>query len=241
MGWLGGIGAIILTGVLAGAVAVPVGSKYVTWYRVSQEGGFYTVALFVLAGLVLGWVAGAAAAAIVGAGTLAGFAKTLSLSCGSVLVLAGSVLFAEWAVADIPPTLDGHRIDLLVELRLPAGDPDPRHYSPSTSYITFSSNDPKTHAERKSQKGVLGLTQARQDNGRWILTGLVTVFTKKGMRTADVILDDKPRAVFLLPLPPVPGHQFDEWSDWLPRRQKDGSPWPASEFSYRFRVKASAN
>jgi len=38
-------------------------------------------------------------------------------------------------------------------------------------------------------------------------------------------------------LPGHPGREYEHWSEWLPKQQSDGQPWPADKLSYRFRVK----
>jgi hypothetical protein len=52
----------------------------------------------------------------------AGFFKAPGISVGTVLALAGlAALLCSWQ-ADLPPTIDGNRLLLAIELRFPAGD-----------------------------------------------------------------------------------------------------------------------
>jgi hypothetical protein len=92
---------------------------------------------------------------------------------------------------------------------------------------------------RKTEYGPVFVEDARQENGRWIVTGVVPVFTSRGSRLLDFGANNKSIAGFILPLPSSPGAAHLKWSEWLPTG-REGAALPADQFSYRYRVVKSS-
>jgi hypothetical protein len=239
MSALGTICTAILTAIVAAIVGGLVGVACVEWYHISGfEGGsgYFVAAIGLMSGFA-GLIAGVMTARIVGAGTLAGFGKSLGISCGAMLVLAGGAAAVSRLLADVPPRLNGHLLNLAVEVRMPVGEPDPSPAKEkSRDELTLGSINPLTHVQRASEDGVLRVGEAKKVDGRWVIPGSVLIFTSRGDRAIAIVMDGKSRGGFIVPLPAHPGGQFAQWSEWLPSQRGPGQPWPDNEISYRFRV-----
>jgi hypothetical protein len=236
MSWIASIFIAVLTAALGLFAAGLLANAAVGWYRISSfEGGsgYFVVGIALLGGFV-GLIVGIIVARVAGAGAGLGFLKSLGLSLGSVAVLAGLAALPTRFLADVPPEIDGEPLDLLVEVRLPAGDTTPPASRIGEPQITLGSL--VNHRQRRSATGEVRVAESRLEDGRWIVPGVVPVFTSRGLRTVGMELGGKEVAGFLVPLPARPGRRFEEWSGWLPRPPAGSPAWPDSKPSYRFRV-----
>lgn len=235
MSWLSSIGVAILTGVVGMLVSGFIANLAVGWYRISSfEGGSgYFVVGMALLGLIGGAVIGIVAARFVAAGAEPGFLKALGAGVGTVGILGLTIGGGARLLADIPPTIDGEPLLLAVELRWPAADStDPASY-PGLGYTRLGTGFGRVI--RDSREGPLFVDQARKEDGRWVVPGLVSIFTSRGERILDVGIGEKLLGGFIIKLPRNPGPKDREWSEWYPRA-KPGSPPLPDGFTYRFRV-----
>jgi hypothetical protein len=149
----------------------------------------------------------------------------------AVLFLAGYI-----AISCIPPTMDGQELNLEVEFRFP--DTISSEKPPTVDgdwQFTFESLSGQTR--RKYCEGTIQTDIARYENGQWIVPTQVELFTERGRRSVTLSQRDATEVMgFMLPLPARPGAEFEHWSDWLPRQQANGQPWPSDKMSCRFRV-----
>lgn len=229
----------LLIGFLSGAVGMLafglLADTCVDWYQISSREGNsgYFVAGLALAGALLGLVIGVLCALKwAGSGFGASFFKAMGISVGTVLVLAGlAALLCRWQ-ADLPPTIDGNRLLLEIELRLPSGDSVEALQGDSfLKLLTLEDRD-----IRRSEAGALNFDAAKQMDGRWIVAGEAPLSGERGQRLLDLQIGDRYTQGFLLPLPARPGNAFATWSGWLPKGTAE-QPWPDSKLSYRFRIK----
>lgn len=236
MSWFASFGIALLTAILALFCAGTVSSLAVDWYRISSfEGnsGFFVIGNALLGGIA-GFVVGLIASRVVAGWPNAGFLKGLGVSCGLVLALSLAVTGLSYLVADIPPTIDGEELFMAVEIKWPA---DPKVAGPRDL-----GGAPRLHmgatsgsVARIMEPGPAFVEDARQEGGRWILPGVVSVFTRRGGRILDLEVKDKSIAGFIVPLPRNPGDREREWSDWLPHARPGDPPLP-DQFTYRFKV-----
>lgn len=206
------------------------------WFRVSNfEGsaGYAAILVALLCGIASFILSVAITACLTPQGG-AGYLKAFGVSTGvlTVLLLAGTGIC--WLLADIPPKIDGRPLTLEFELRLPVGAEQPKTGDENDSSLELHSV--VNHVSRASTDGTLRPKDARQENGRWIVPGEVSVFTMRGLRSLDIKLNGKEVPGYIVPLPARPGREFLEWSEWGPRPQPPLPPWPDSKASYRFRV-----
>lgn len=238
MNWFVSLMVALISGVTGLFLAGFIANACVAWYHVSSREGAagYFVIFLALGGGIFGFLIGLIMARLVAANLGAGFGKELGGALGVVLLMAGISALLCRLLGDVPPEIDGRDLDLEVEFRFPN---------------TFSSNQPPTatgewdytfaswsgNAPRRSAYGKILNEAARFEHGHWIVPTTVGLFTERGERSVTIAPRNAREAFgFRLPLPRRPGKEFLEWSEWLPRQQTDGQPWPADKMSCRFRV-----
>jgi hypothetical protein len=237
MSWLSSLFIAVLTAVVAAVAGGFVAAGCVDWYHISGHEGQsgYTVIAIGLLGGIVGFFFGLVLTRFVGGSGAAGFFKGLAASAGGALALAGAAGLVAWLLADIPPTLNGHALNVVVEIRLPTGAPQPTAGGPAYKSLELMSTNRFTHAYRKGWDGTLQVAKARQVDGRWVIPGTVYLFTTRGDRIISVPTSEHESFGFGLEIPGHPGAKYKQWSEWLPRIV-DGKPWPDTERSYRFRI-----
>jgi hypothetical protein len=238
MTWLTSIFAALLTGVASLLLAGLISNACVSWYSVSSREGAagYFVIFTAIGGGIAGFIIGLITARIVSANYGAGFPKELGAALGVVLAISGVAALLCRLLADVPPTIDGQELTLEVEFRFPAST---NTTTPPTAdgEWTFQLASLAGYTQRNSDTGKVATDKARLESGRWIVPTEVLLFTERGKRSVSLYrTETKDVFGFLLPLPRRPGKVFQEWSDWIPRQQANGQPWPADKMSCRFRL-----
>lgn len=233
MRWYTWVLAPLLTAVLGLFAAGALAALLVDWYNVSSfEGGsgFFVVGI-ALFGWIAGLVVGLIAAVVVARRPAPGFLKAVGYGWGAalaiVLVIGGVARF----LADIPPSLGGETLHLLVELRYPAGRPRPTYVDGARVRLHSAT----ASVVRRSEDGPLWFEDTREEDGRWIVPGAVYLFTQRGRRLLDISAGGQQLAGFVVPLPGHPREEHEAWSEWLPTYQPGAEP-ESGGFSYRFRV-----
>ncbi len=238
MGWLASIFSSVITAVAAAFVAGTVAYWCVDWYSItSREGaaGYFVAAIGLLGGFI-GFIGGLVIARVVAARPAPGFLKACGLSLVAVIVVGGISAAVARFMADVPPTINGHELNLLVEVRLPPGSADPTNDPPEKTYLMLNALKPFSYRDRKNEVGKYDLKSAKLVSGRWVIPGSVRVFTGRGNRMMSFIQASKDTGTgLLLDLPSSPGEKYKQWSDWTPSIM-GGKPWPETEISYRYRV-----
>ncbi len=235
MSWLRTVPVAILSG-LAGALTTgAVAAAWADWHRVGSGDGeaVVLVGAAVLLGLVAGVVPGLVVARRLRPG--GGFLKASAISCTLIFATGGLAVAALYLLADFPPTLGGRELALDVEIRLPAGWPDPA--STKAEAAQFLLGVVSGGTRRSWRHGRLDLAQARVEEGRWIVPAEALLFSSRTPRTIEARLGDLSTGGFILPLPAKPGRENEQWSGWFPQPPPGQPPWPASEASFRFRVR----
>ena len=235
MKWLVSIAVALLTAIIALFAAGLVGALLADWYNVSSfegQSGFFVIAIAIL-GLMGGFVIGLVTSRVVASRPDAGFGRALGYSCAIVLGILVAISGIARLLADIPPTIDGETLYLQVELRWPAsGAADPRSM-PGAGYTRLGTSTGSV--VRRQEDGPLFVEDARQEDGRWIVPGVVDVFTSRGQRVLDLGIGETSLAAFVVPLPGHPHEDQHTWSDWLPHARPGAAPLP-DQFTFRFRV-----
>ena len=232
MRWFVTLGIAVLSAGLGLAAAGVVASLAVDWYRISSfEGGsgYFVVGMALLGGIA-GFVIGVVSSLVMQARSQPGFLKGLAASALVTLGIAGVTAGVARFLADVPPTLDGEELLLVVELRWPADAPEPPD---RTAIGTVTLGALAGNTVRVSSEGPLLFEDARQDDGRWIVPGAVSVFTARGRRLLRFQEGDESLGDFVAPLPGRPGEEQREWSEWLPATGAAPQPSP---YTYRFKV-----
>jgi len=238
MSWLNSFFVAVLTSLVAAIAASLVAARYIIWYQVPTREGqsAYSVIAIVLFGGLVGFLGGLILSRLAGGAGTAGFLRSLGICSGVMVALAALGAYLAWSLADIPPTIGGQQLDLIVEFRLPKGATQPVVSSEGNQHVFFASMGGPGQPDRASQTGVLEVAKARQENGRWIVPGSVFIFTSRGNRDVSMQLGDGQATGFEVPFPGHPGSEYEQWSDWQPPFSGPGKPWPDTELSYRFRL-----
>jgi hypothetical protein len=231
MTWLYSFLIAVITSLLAATGAGFIGAACVDWYRVStREGGdAYFVVGCVLFGAFCGFIGGFVLSRFFGSTFFGG----LGTAAGALLVLEGIIALVAWGLADVPPKINGHELDLVVEIRLPAGADKPPVLE-ENQFLQFSSGGKGT-VPRAREIGTLDVAKARLVDGRWVVPGSVRIFTTREYRFLTVVLNEKDATGFQMLFPGHPGPQYAQWSTWQPDTGP-ADPWPSSRTSYRFRI-----
>ena len=222
LSWPGSIGVAILVGIAGVVVAGVVASCFATWYAWSQfEGaaGYAVVGLALLGGL-LSFVAALVVARTLGTGAHP-FRRAFGLSLGLLLGTAATLSASGRLLADVAPELDGEAVHVVVEARWPAGRDAPSPTHP----VEIRLGALAMGGVRVAEPGLLWTDAARRVDGRWTAAGVVPLFTERGGRVLDVVLDSTaashPR--FDLALGRSPTAADTAWSAWLrPRTDAAG-------------------
>jgi len=237
MNWLASFSIAVLTAIVATLAGGTVAAACVDWYSISsREGGsgYFIVFVGLLSGIA-GFFAGLVISRFVGGPGVAGFFKGLGTSAGGMLGLAAVTALICWLLADIPPTINDHTLNLEVEIRLAKGAADPSTLDASKVQLLLGSISPGSNTWRKSEQGELKIAEAKMVEGRWTIPGSVYIFTTRGTRSLAVVLGDGKNEGFEVPMPAHPTVKYEQWSDWMPRGRPE-KPWPDTQMSYRFRV-----
>src|SRR6187402_1171816 len=234
MSWLASIAIAALTAAVGLVLGGYLASLAVGWYRVSSfEGGAgYFVVAFALLGAIVGLLLGLAISRVAAGSLGFGFWKALLASQLALVGIAAIVGGIARLAADVPPTLDGETMLLVVEIRWP----ESASVSPATDTtprrIRLHSVSGRT--VRNSREGALWMEDARREEGRWIVPGAVAVYTSRGDRMLTIEPQPEGAKGWLLPLPGHPGKAQLAWSPWMPR-SRDGTPL-SDGFTMRFKV-----
>jgi hypothetical protein len=238
MSWLLSIIVALISGLVSLFLAGFIANQCVSWFNISSREGAsgYFVVLVALCGGVVGLVLGLVTARIMASNFGSGFGKELLGALATVVLISGLATLICRLMADIPPTIDGQALNLQVEFRFPdTADSQVAPTSEGTWRFYLASLSRNT--ERKSCEGIIQTAQARYENRRWIVPTQVELFTQRGSRSVALWRADSTDVIgFILPLPANPGVVFEQWSDWIPREQAGGKPWPSNMMSCRFRV-----
>ena len=205
MSWMAAIFLGFLTGVMAMIYAGLVADLAVPWLHIStfEGGSAYFVVFMGLLGLVGGTVAGIIVCRLAGgAGVLRGFG-TAVLVVGGVISAAGAWA---WTQRDVAPLVGGQRVDLALELRLPAGAAQP----PDRPGYALLTSGPR----RRYSSGVWQPVDARLEDGRWVVPGRVAITTSEGERRLSLggpVAEGRDVAIAVPARPAALDARFSAW------------------------------
>jgi hypothetical protein len=237
MNWFVSLIVAVISGVAGLFLAGFIANASVSWHHISSREGAsgYFVMFMGLGGGIAGFIIGLIAARVVASHFGESFGKELGGALGVILLIAGVSALLSRLTGDVAPEIDGRDLILEVEFRFPNNLPAEKPPTAQGEWV-FRLAALSGHTQRTYRDGEFQTNAARFEAGRWVVPATVRVFTDRGKRVIDLRRDDQDAGGFLLSLPARPNRQFLEWSEWLPRQQASGQPWPADKLSYRFRV-----
>ena len=235
MSWLSTILTAIVSATIGTAASGYFANLAVRWYRVSPfEGGSgYFVVGLALCGLVAGLVIGLVISRIVAASAQPSVVIAMLYSATATSCVIGAIGGVARLLADIPPTIDGENVMLLVEARWPATRVDSPASMPGVAYLDLGAAT--TFRRPEPKRGALWKEDARQVDGRWTVIGAAPMFTSRGTPTIEIALNKTEQVSFTLPPLAHPTAADGAWSAWYPTDGK-GGPTLNSGVTYRYRV-----
>ena len=192
---------------------------------------FLCAPLGILAGLIIGIIS----AILVRREGFAGFLIAQGWSLLIVFGVAGLLAGVPYLLSDKPPTIDGKRLELQFELRIPPTFqiPDqPDGYSIRVSLYTDN---------RESRVAFVDWDSIKKDAEQITIPGNVPLLTHSKSRSLLASIGNEPGGsqFFELKLPPSPQKKDETWSKWVFATQRaDLTPVPETErFALRYRVR----
>lgn len=212
MKWLASILVGICAAPLAAIVVGTAADSWASWLRLSsREGaaGYWVVMMALLAALV---------ALIVGISVARGWllatptfwsalGTTLGLTAAVTLVITGLI----WLAADLPPKIDGRRLQLEAEIRFPAGTTveSLKAAIPYLSIMRVDSRDSRG-------SGNLDFNAAREVDGQLVVPVSMDLYTSAKRKRLVLGYPDGRTVMFPVRFGATPGQQDLVWTDWIP-------------------------
>jgi MFS family permease len=230
--------AIAFLTAVAGGILSVVASLYLTeLYHVSNfEGGRGMLIFFALAplGLIVGFIIGLVVALRSRGIGFGGFAKAQGIALAIALGLAAIVSGIFYLAADHPPKLDGKRLALEFELKVPPALKLPAQPSVQTLHASLYAND------RDNRYALLGYDQIASHDGYVFVPGKASLLSQTFNRDLLVSIESEGGAsqFIKLKLAAKPRKEDEAWSDWIVATERaDLSPVPEPErIAVRYRV-----
>ena len=227
-----------LTAVVGCALALFAGDYITRLLHVSDfEGGRGYMLVFICG--PLGIIAGLVVGVIVGICTKrAGFAGFLTAQGLSILIvgaIAGFLTGIIYLGSDKPPKIDGKRLTLDFELRVPASVKIPEQPDGFAIRVSLYANN------RDNRFAFIDWNSIVRQPDQITIPGHADLMTHSANRSLMASVGNEPSATQFLEvrIPAAPRKQDETWSDWTTATQHgDLSPVPEAErFSIRYRVR----
>ncbi len=231
-----------LLGMLSGGLGMfAIANACVRWYRISNfEGGsgYFVIGLAILggiSGLILSIIAARVAHAFIGPEWYTQVGCALAVVASALAI----VLVISYLGVDRTPEVGGQGVVIAWEIRLPADGTDefaprgdPRVWPDvelRLELVSVSNHKPRGAREAKFDRAAF-----RQEDGQWILSAHVPLFTSKGEFCVNLTLGGRDDG-FWLAMRPVPHAAYSEWSEWSRTNKGGDKPQDAAAVMYRFR------
>jgi hypothetical protein len=226
------------TAVIGCAIALPVGDYVTRMLHVSEfegERGYAVVFLCAPLGILIGFVVGIVTGIVTKRPGFAGFLRAQGLSILIVAALAGILTGAIYLGSDKPPKIDGKRLTLDFELRIPAAMKIPDQPDGYSIRASLYANN------RANQIAFIDWSSIRKSSDQITIPGNVELMTHSENRSLLASVGDDPVAAqfFEVKIPAAPHKQDENWSAWVdPTQRADLTAVPPSaKFSIRYRVR----
>jgi hypothetical protein len=229
--------AAILVGLCAAPLAaIIVGTaadSWAGWLRVSSREGAaaYWMVMMALLGAVLALTVGICIARgwlLAAPNFWSALGTTVGATAVVTLVITGFV----WLAADLPPKIDGRRLQLVAEVRLPAGASlqSLRAQTPDVAILRVATRDARG-------SGSLDFDAAREMDGQLIVPATLDLDTSAQRKMLHLGFLDGRNIFFPLGFGSTPQQQDLEWTDWIPAEPLTGEAPTASGSAYAIRYK----
>ena len=157
-----------LIGLFAAGFATSLGVKWYDVHAFEGAEGFVVAACAIL-GLIAGFVVGLGLSRLVARSERPSAPKAAAVSAAALVVTIVAITTMARILADIPPLSEGEQLFLMVEVQTPVGYPSPDTLS-GIGYLKL----------RHKERGPLFKEDVRFVDDRWVIPGVVRVFTSRG-------------------------------------------------------------
>ena len=182
-----------LIGLFAAGFATSLGVKWYDVHAFEGAEGFVVAACAIL-GLIAGFVVGLGLSRLVARSERPSAPKAAAVSAAALVVTIVAITTMARILADIPPLSEGEQLFLMVEVQTPVGYPSPDTLS-GIGYLKL----------RHKERGPLFKEDVRFVDDRWVIPGVVRVFTSRGRRSLDVVIGEVQLGAFCTALTGAPG------------------------------------
>ena len=155
--WLNSFFVGILTAAFGALCSGCIAALAVDWYNISgREGasGYFVAAIGIL-GLLFGLVLGCVCGGVMRPDSVVSFFRTVGLAFGIVIGLGAVAVTLTRCLADIPPTIDGENLFLILEIRFPQTQVLPPATEPGEAVVILGSLPFGSSVVRKNVRGPL--------------------------------------------------------------------------------------
>jgi hypothetical protein len=228
----------LITSILGCILAFPVGDYLTKLMHVPDfEGQRGYALIFICAplGLAVGFIIGLIVALRTRRPGLAGFGAAQGLSILITGVVAGLLFVVPYLLSDKPPRIDGKRLTLDFELRIPATIKIPEQPDGYSVRVALYNNG------GQDRYAFIDWSSISKRADATTIPGHVDLLTHSQNRSLFASIGNEPgNSQFIeLKMPASPREEDKAWSDWIVAAQRaDLSPVPEPEhFSLRYRVR----
>ena len=228
----------LITSIIGCVLSFPVGNYLTKLLRVPDfEGQRGYALIFICAplGLAAGFIIGLIVALRARRPGLAGFGAAQGLSILITGVVAGLMFVVPYLLSDKPPRIDGKRLTLDFELRIPATIKIPEQPDGYSIRVALYDNG------RQDRYAFIDWSSISKHAEATTIPGHIDLLTHSQNRSLFASIGNEPAdSQFIeLKLPASPREEDKTWSDWIMAAQRaDLSPVPEPEhFSLRYRVR----
>lgn len=228
----------LITAVLGCVLSFPVGNYLTKLMHVPDfEGQRGYALIFICAplGLAIGFIIGLIVALRTRQRGLAGFGAAQGLSILVTSVVAGLLFAVPYLLSDKPPRVDGKRLTLDFELRIPATINIPEQPDGYSIRVALYNNG------QQDRYAFIDWSSISKQADATTIPGHVDLLTHSQNRSLFASIGNEPSdSQFIeLKLPASPREEDKTWSAWIVAAQRaDLSPVPEpGHFSLRYRVR----
>jgi hypothetical protein len=227
-----------ITAIVGGVLGIVCGDPITRWFHVSEmEGGRGMMVIFFCAplGAILASIIGLLVGIVVKRPGWSGYFRAQGLSILIVAAIAGIFTGIIYLGIDKPPKINGRKLTLEFELRVPASVkiPDEPNGYDIRANLTESSS--------QNHYGFIDWNSIVRGRDQITIAGHADLMTHSSSRSLLASVGNEPTApqLFDLKIPSVPSKQDENWSDWMTATKRaDLTPIPDAErFSIRYRVR----
>jgi hypothetical protein len=238
--WSAAIGVGMCAALVGIVVGFALATAFVEWYRVpAREGTAGLVGMFIILLVVAGSIGvGILRARYIGAGGPPSFAIALGQSAAIIIAVGLALIAVCWVFADLPPKMNGHGLELEIEIRCPPEFELPEFDDADRPYATIV----KISSGNSIGRGEIEVSQARRESDGLILPAILELETGEPRKLLSIRLGKRPEILFPFAFRTRPEQKDFQWSHWIEPTDptQAAQSVPEQRFLMRYRVREIA-